>query len=68
MNGQENLDPPATKRDLAQAVDSLRNFVLEREASLIWKVVLLQVTLIGAIAGAQWAALILISQHLVWKP
>lgn len=66
MNGQENYDAPATKRDLAIAIDALRNFVLDREASLIWKVIALQVTLVGAIAGAQWAAITWAMAH--WKP
>ena len=64
-------DKPATKRDLQEAIDHafarMQNFVLEREASLIWKVIALQVTLIGAIAGAQWAAFFLVFQHLQWK-
>ena len=59
-------DQPITKRDLDGAIKSLREFVLEREAALIWKVIALQVTLIGAIAGAQWVALMTVLQH--WKP
>jgi hypothetical protein len=61
-----NGDQPITKRDLDSAIKSLREFVLEREAALIWKVIALQVTLIGAIAGAQWVALMTVLQH--WKP
>jgi hypothetical protein len=61
-----NDDQPITKRDLDDAIKSLREFVLEREAALIWKVIALQVTLIGAIAGAQWVALMTVLQH--WKP
>jgi hypothetical protein len=56
----------ATKKDLEVAVSRLERFVLDREAALIWKVIALQVTLIGAIAGAQWVALITLLQH--WKP
>ena len=56
----------ATRKDLELAVQGLREFVVNREASLIWKVIALQVTLIGAIAGAQWVALITLLQH--WKP
>ena len=63
-----DLDAPATKRDLLDAIAELKNYVLERESSLIWKVIALQVTLIGAIAGAQWAAFFLVLQHLQWKP
>lgn len=59
-------DEPVTKRDLQLAVQGLREFVIEREAALIWKVIALQVTLIGAIAGAQWVALVTLLQH--WKP
>jgi hypothetical protein len=55
-----------TKKDLDSALQSLREFVLERETALIWKVIALQVTLIGAIAGAQWVALMTVLQH--WKP
>ena len=67
--GNQN-DKPATKTDVENAINSaiekMRNFVLDREASLIWKVIALQVTLIGAIAGAQWAAITFVLTH--WKP
>lgn len=53
-----NEDQPATKRDLHLAISELKQFVLERETALIWKVIALQVTLIGAIAGAQWIVLL----------
>jgi hypothetical protein len=46
--------------------NEVKQFVLDRETALIWKVIALQVTLIGAIAGAQWVALITLLQH--WKP
>jgi hypothetical protein len=46
----------------------MEKFVLDREAALIWKVIALQITLIGAIAGAQWAAFFLVLQHLQWRP
>lgn len=59
-------DQPVTRRDLQLAVSELKNFVIEREAALIWKVIALQVTLIGTIAGAQWVALFTLLQH--WKP
>jgi hypothetical protein len=45
--------------------NEVKQFVLDRETALIWKVIALQVTLIGAIAGAQWVALITLLQH--WK-
>ena len=61
-----NDDQPLTKRDLEFALSELKNFVIDRETALVWKVIALQVTLIGAIAGAQWVALITLLQH--WKP
>ena len=61
-----NDDQPVTKRDLSLAISELKNFVIDRETALVWKVIALQVTLIGAIAGAQWVALITLLQH--WKP
>jgi hypothetical protein len=64
MNNSE--EQPVTKRDLDVAIARLEKFVVDRETSLIWKVIALQVTLIGAIAGAQWVALITLLQH--WKP
>jgi hypothetical protein len=67
MNDSD-LDKPATKRDLREAVQEFKNYVLERESALIWKVIALQVTLIGAIAGTQWAVFVLILGHLQWKP
>ena len=62
----DDLDQPATKRDLQAAIAELKNYVLERESALIWKVMALQVTLIGAIAGAQWVAFAFVLTH--WKP
>ncbi len=59
-------DQPATKADLQLAIRELREFVLDRETALLWKVIALQVTLIGVIAGAQWTAITFILQH--WKP
>lgn len=59
-------DKPATKRNIDEAITRMERFVLDREAALIWKVIALQVTLIAAIAGAQWAALAFILRH--WKP
>jgi hypothetical protein len=66
MTKDNQDDQPVTKRDLELAIRSLREFIVDREAALIWKVIALQVTLIAAIAGAQWAALITLLQH--WKP
>jgi len=61
-------DKPATRADLDRAIDRMEKFVLDRETALIWKVIALQVTLIGTIAAAQWAAFLLVMQHLQWKP
>jgi hypothetical protein len=72
-----NSEPPLTKSDmehvvkalrsdLTLAISELKSFVIDRETALIWKVIALQVTLIGAIAGAQWVALMTVLQH--WKP
>jgi hypothetical protein len=61
-----NSEEPVTKRDLQLAISELKNFVIDRETALIWKVIALQVTLIGAIAGGQWIAFITLLQH--WKP
>ena len=58
MNEPVTKDSPATKRDLDLAISELKQFVLDRETALIWKVIALQVTLIGAIAGAQWIVLL----------
>jgi hypothetical protein len=60
MNGSDSNT--ATKDD----IKDLRNFILDRENALIWKVIALQVTLIAAIAGAQWAAITFVLTH--WKP
>jgi hypothetical protein len=60
------VNEPATKEEIKEAIKDLREFILERENSLIWKVIALQVTLIGAIAGAQWAAITFTLTH--WKP
>jgi hypothetical protein len=54
------------RRELAQNASEQRVFVLDRETALLWKVIALQVTLIGVIAGAQWAAFAFILTH--WKP
>jgi hypothetical protein len=60
-------DKPATKRDLDEAIGRMERFVLKREIGMLWKVILLQVTLIGAIAAANWGMLFFVFQHLVWK-
>lgn len=60
------LDRPATKRDLDEAITRMERFVLDREVGMIWKVILLQVTLIGTIAAAQWGAITWMMQH--WNP
>jgi hypothetical protein len=62
----KEMSEPATKEDLDHAITRMERFVLDREAALIWKVMALQVTLIGAIAAAQWAAISFTLTH--WKP
>ncbi len=65
---QDRLDDrPATKRDLREAIQEFKTYVIDRESALIWKVLLLQVSLIGAIAAAQWAVFFFVMQHLQWK-
>jgi len=63
----EDTDKPATKRDLDEAISRMERFVLKREIGMLWKVIALQVTLIGAIAAGNWAAFFFVMQHLVWK-
>jgi hypothetical protein len=62
----ENQDQPATKRDLREALSEFKTYVVERENAFFWKIILLQVTLIGAISAGQWAVLTYTLQH--WKP
>jgi hypothetical protein len=65
-----NDEKPVTRKELTEALDHaitrMERFVLDREAALIWKVIALQVTLIAAIAGAQWAAITWMMSH--WRP
>lgn len=53
-------------KHLDASIERMKVFILDRETALIWKVIVLQVILIGVIAGAQWAAFAFIIQH--WKP
>lgn len=62
-----NDDQPATKRDLREALSEFKAYVLDRESALLWKVIALQVTLIGAISAASWGMLFFVLQHLQWK-
>jgi hypothetical protein len=62
----DDLDSPATKRDLREAIGELKTYIVDRENALIWKVIALQVTLIGAISGALWGAITFTLTH--WKP
>jgi hypothetical protein len=59
-------DKPATKRDLREAIAEMHKFVLDREIGLMWKVIAVQVTLIGAISGGLWSAITFTLSH--WKP
>jgi hypothetical protein len=56
------LDRPATKADLDNAITRMERFVLERETGMLWKFLLLGLTLLGA----QWAAISWMMAH--WKP
>jgi hypothetical protein len=56
------LDRPATKRDLDEAITRMERFVLDREIGLVWKFLLLGLALLGA----QWAAISWMMQH--WRP
>jgi hypothetical protein len=67
MASDTDAERPATKRDLDDAITRMERFVLDRESSLIWKVIALQVTLIAAIAAANWGAFFFVMQHLAWK-
>lgn len=55
---EQDYNKPATKGD----IEALRNFILERENALIWKLL----TLVIIIAAGQWAAMLTLVQH--WKP
>ena len=59
MNGNEqDYNKSATKGD----IEALRNFILERESAMTWKLL----TLVLIIAAGQWAAVLTLVQH--WKP
>jgi hypothetical protein len=58
----EASDRPATKRDLDDGITRMERFVLDRETGMLWKFLLLGLTLLGA----QWAAISWIMAH--WKP
>jgi hypothetical protein len=57
-----DADRPATKRDLDDAITRMERFVLDRETGMLWKFLLLGLTLLGA----QWAAISWMMAH--WKP
>jgi len=61
MNDSD-LDKPATKRDLDDALTRMENFVLKRETALYWRFL----TLGLALLAAQWAAITWMMAH--WKP
>jgi hypothetical protein len=61
----EDENKPATKIDLEKGLIEMRNFILDRESALIWKVLALQFALIGALAGANWAIFFFVLQHWV---
>lgn len=53
---------PATKRDIDDAITRMERFVLDRENGMLWKFLILGLTLLGA----QWAAISWMMAH--WKP
>jgi len=57
-----DLDKPATKRDLRDAIAQMENFVLKREIALYWRFLTLGLVLLAA----QWAAITWMMAH--WKP
>jgi hypothetical protein len=61
MNDSD-LDKPATRRDLDNALTRMENFVLKRETALYWRFL----TLGLALLAAQWAAITWMMAH--WKP
>jgi hypothetical protein len=61
MNDSD-LDRPATKRDINDALTRMENFVLKRETALYWRFL----TLGLALLAAQWAAITWMMSH--WKP
>jgi hypothetical protein len=65
--------PPATKADLERLehkIDliepNIRNYILERENGMIWKLITLQLAVVGGIAAAQFGLIYFILTH--WKP
>jgi hypothetical protein len=67
------MSEPATKEDIKELehkIESLelniRTFVLERETALVWRVITLQLAVVGGIAAAQFGLIYFILTH--WKP
>jgi hypothetical protein len=67
------MSEPATKEDIKELehkIESLelniRSFVLERETALVWRVITLQLAVVGGIAAAQFGLIYFILTH--WKP
>jgi hypothetical protein len=58
----EDIARPATKRDLDDAISRMEKFVPDREIGMLWKFLLLGLTLLGA----QWAAISWMMNH--WQP
>jgi hypothetical protein len=56
-------DEPITKRDLEQSVTEIKNFVLERETAMVWRVITLQLAVVGGIAAAQFGLIYFILTH-----
>jgi hypothetical protein len=70
------MNEPATKEDLEKLEHriehkienlelAIKNFVLDRETALVWRVITLQLTVVGGIAAAQFGLIYFILTH--WK-
>jgi hypothetical protein len=65
---REDLERVSDKlsRDLTHATQDIRVFVLERETALVWRVITLQLAVVGGIAAAQFGLIYFILTH--WRP
>ena len=54
-------------KELEHKIDGIepriRNFILERETALVWKVIILQLAVVGGIAAAQFGIIYFILTH-----
>ena len=61
-----DLDQPATKRDLKDAIADLKIYILDRETALTWRIILLAFAIVTSMCGAQLGIFIFVLGH--WKP